>query len=301
MSSNWSDVPSAKTASSSTADGEADLKSNAISKQTTEITPNETPKNGNYTTDTSLGTEHQQVIEIDCDELSDTESVDCEHENGALYESSPLEGSELERIASSLTRKTLKRNNAPGPLRISPKVHAGSTAPAINSAPMRSLYGPQALRRVPVRYLYPAMGHFPQTAVHYMPTPIRRTTGAGSERVAKPRLPRAMSARRRKPVLDVFEGQVAKLAPMPAQPPSAQIEHFDVGHSDEEKATQDEMDEMEIKRRRTTSALRGTISFNEESAFKFTIFQGNESNAKKKFLEVCETTWDKYMANSTGS
>lgn len=244
-----------------------------------------------------LSTANTSPIEIDA-EFGD-EGLDLGHES-AGSEGSLIDDSELMRLSSALSRKTLKRNNAPGPLRISPKAYAANMAPMINSAPMRSMYGVHPLRRAPVRYFYPAMGHVPQTAMHYMPTPIRRTMAVGPDRISKPRLPRAVSARRRKPVLDVFEGQVAKLAPMPSQPPSAQLEHFDVSHSDEEKATQEEMEEMEIKRKGVDTSLKGSISFNDESAFKFTIFQGNESNAKKKFMEICETTWDKYMDNSTG-
>ena len=302
---NWSDTADFKTASSS-AVGENDVlseqKRDAQETSVNSTNSNDT-SNGNYTTDNNLTDNNKPAIEIDCD--SENESVndsgnDANGNSSDSSDSSPLEGGELERISSALQSKKLKRNNAPGPLRISPKAFNASMAPAINLAPMRPLYGPHALRRAPVRYVYPSMGYLPPTAVHYMPTPVRRN-GLMPERVAKPRLPRGLASRRRKPVLDVFEGQVAKLAPMPSQPPSAQLEKFDVSHSDNEAATQEEMEEMEMKRKRANSALKGSILFNDESAFNFTLFQGNESSAKKKFLEVCETTWDKYMASSTGA
>ncbi|GEQ72318.1 hypothetical protein JCM33374_g6005 [Metschnikowia sp. JCM 33374] len=306
-SSNWSDGPSIKTATNSAIDGDSEHRPNAASQSPTRTengsqngsgndpAPQGDEVNGTNSPGNTLkeNPDVGQIVEIDCD----SDSIVSEGQN-----SSPVDDVEFSRMSGAFTRKTLKRNNAPGPLRMSPKSQAATMGPTINSAPMRSIYGPPyAMRRAPVRYIYPTMAHMPQTAVHYVPTPIRRNVALPPDRISKPRSPRALSARRRKPVLDVFEGQVAKLAPMPSQPPSAQKEEFEISHSDDEKATQEEMEEMELKRKRAMSALKGSISFNDESAFNFTIFQGNEHNAKKKFLEICETTWDKYMGEPIGS
>lgn len=249
---------------------------------------------------------------------------------------SPASEQELasfDRLALSFGRKKLKRDRAPGPLQI--PNHGRGISPAINSAPIRTYYtgftttngyniptgypgrgghaghglvgpigaggavarlqgpipaaGPLGQpRRVQMRpFLQPVS--YPN--VHVVQTPLRRTIPIVYERrVAKPR-----GKERRKPVLDVFLNDVTKEAPMHSQPPSAQREYFEGHEDDRSNATEEEMREMESKRQ-AHSAVQGTISFNNESAFNFKIFAGRDQDAKEKFMKMCETTWEQYVA-----
>lgn len=166
--------------------------------------------------------------------------------------------------ASELASKRLRRAKAPRPLRLLP----GASAPVIKSAPMRSLYGFRRVR--PVRPVYP-----PYSAVHWMlprAGPVRRV-------VKTP----AAAAPRRNVVQDVFHGAVTMAAPMNAQPLLAQRDRFDL---EPERAE------------RPDAPVRGTITLNDEAAFNFKIYNGED--AKRVFLEVCEKTWDEHMAVKAG-
>lgn len=163
---------------------------------------------------------------------------------------------------SELASKRIRRAKAPRPLRLV----LGAPAPAIKSAPMRSLYG---YRRV--RPVYP-----PYSAVHWVPPP------GPVRRVVKPPAPA-----RRTVVQDVFHGAVTMAAPMSVQPLLAQRERFD-----DEPLPQEAED-----RHRPDAAVRGTITLNDEAAFNFEIY--NDADAKRVFMEVCAKTWDRYMAPET--
>lgn len=238
------------------------------------------------------------------------------------------ENFEFDRMSAALSLKKLKRDRAPAPLRI--PGHAGGVSPAINSAPMRTYYsgipsytgysvpigflgrnhgghGPignfgvaSSLnlasagyfqpRRMPVRqFVQP--GPYPMLVVQ---TPLRRNIPSAYER--KPIRPRGKD--RRKPVQDVFLGDVKREAPMTSQPPSAQQEYFDNHEDDRTDATDEEMREMESKRL-ANALVEGTISFDEQSAFNFKIFGERDHDAKSKFMKMCETTWDQYMTRQT--
>lgn len=211
---------------------------------------------------------------------------------------------EFDRISASLGRKRLRREKAPRPLNIPGQIRGIS--PIINSAPIRPYYsspygvppgyqprntaaGYYQVRRVPVRGFMPSV---PYTAVQMVSTPSRRAMNVNDRRVT----PRPRTKERRKPVQDVFLGDLTKDAPMRSQPPSAQREHFANGDEDRTEATEDEMREMESKRR-AHSIVQGSICLNGEPAFKFKIFEAGD-DAKAKFLKVCETTWDEYVARS---
>lgn len=253
----------------------------------------------------------------------ETRSNASPHPESDSANSDPELGGEYDRITSSISRKKLRRDKAPGPLQI--PGHANRFPPAINSAPIRTYHpgipghntyniptgypgrtvhaghggyggaggasgaaGYYQPRRVPMRhYLQP----MPYSAVQEVQTPLRRSNPVVYER----RLVRPRMKERRKPVQDVFLGDVTKEAPMNSQPPSAQREHFDNHEDDRTDATDEEMREMESKRQ-AYSRVQGTISFNDESAFNFKIFRGREHDAKAKFIRICETTWDQYMA-----
>lgn len=222
----------------------------------------------------------------------------------------------FDRLALLLGRKKLKRDRAPGPLQI--PNHARGVAPAINSAPIRTYYtgfpanaysiptgypgrGPYPVRMAPLSGagMMPrrAMRPFPQPVVypnvHVVQTPLRRNIPIVYER----RAAKARGKERRKPVLDVFSNDLTREAPMNSQPPSAQREYFELPEEDRSNATEEEMKEMESKRQ-DLATISGTIQFNEEAAFNFKIFPGRETDAKEKFMKVCETTWDQYVLQS---
>lgn len=192
-------------------------------------------------------------------------------------------GEEFERMTGAMLRKKLKRDNAPGPLHFSPG--ARPTAPAINSAPMRSYYSGYPQKRMPVRYVYHPV---PYSAM-LVQTPLRRSMPM----LAIP-APRKGPVRRRKPVLDVFHGDISRTAPMSSQPPSAHVERFDDLDEDHLVATEEEMKEMEQKREASSNLMHGTITFNDLAAFNFKIYKGKLPDAKEKFMKICETTWDEY-------
>lgn len=242
------------------------------------------------------------------------------------------ENSEFDRMSAALSLKKLKRDRAPTPLRI--PGHARGVLPAINSAPIRTYYSgipsytgysipvgypgrnhsghagvggpvgnlggttPLSLatagyfqpRRMPIRqFVQP--GPYP---VQVVQTPLRRNIPSVYERkTARPR-----GKDRRKPVQDVFLGDVKREAPMTSQPPSAQKEYFDNHEDDRTDATDEEMREMESKRL-ANALVEGTISFDEQAAFNFKIFGERDHDAKSKFMKMCETTWDQYMTRQT--
>ncbi|SGZ58270.1 CIC11C00000001604 [Sungouiella intermedia] len=254
------------------------------------------------------------------------------------------ESGEFDRITSALSKKKLKRDRAPGPLRI--PGHARGITPVINSAPIRTYYsavsgyngyaipsgypgrthaghvgyvagstGPVGPNMGPVGAVgtvaYAGTPVSMTTPGHYQPrrmpvrlflqpvpipvqvvqTPMRRSIPAAYER----KTVKARGKERRKPVQDVFLGDVKREAPMTSQPPSAQQEYFEDHDDDRTDATEEEMREMESKRR-ANSIVGGSIVFNDESAFNFKIFGERDEDAKTKFMKVCETTWDQYMA-----
>lgn len=194
----------------------------------------------------------------------------------------PDSDEEFLRLANTLAEKRLKRK-APGPLQLaSGHIHH----PAINSAPLRSY------RRAMPRYVqtvpYP-MQCVPYTAIPM--TPYRRVMPKAAQLAQRPR------KERKRPVLDVFHGDITRTAPMPSQPPSAQLEHFEqVPSDDRSEATEEEMREMEQKSKDAHQVF-GSISFMNQSVFNFKIF-GNKTDEerKEKFMKICETTWDEYVA-----
>lgn len=214
-----------------------------------------------------------------------SDDADDRASGGSLAESPEL-SAEFVRLTNTLALKKLKRKHAPGPLLISPASQA-RVAPSISSAPMRTVYGYYPQKRVPVRYVYPMYSAVPYVQPVVL-TPLRRNIPTSARE-------RGRVHARRRPVLDVFPGDVTKAAPMPSQPPSAHVEYFDDRDDDNLVATEEEMREMERKRE-ASDALLGSITFNDESAFNFKIFRSKEGDAKRKFMKICETTWDEFMA-----
>lgn len=196
------------------------------------------------------------------------------------------EDTELQRMTHAMGRKKLRRDNTPGPLRFLPRAQAAGMAPTINLAPMRHM-GNYPVCRVPVRYVYGAVVPIPQTAV----IPARRMVSDPRKRPA-----------RRQVVMDVFQNDSLRVAPMTSQPPLAQMTRFAENDGEDAPATPAEMEEMERKRERGREAcrdeLKGSIAF-QNSAFNFTIYKAREHKAKENFMKICETTWDEYMARMT--
>lgn len=240
------------------------------------------------------------IIEVDSEEVKDHQMQGASPNSGGTYYS---DSSEFNRIANAMSRKKLKRDNPPGDLKLLPsRLNNVRQTPLIRSAPLRpsTTAAPYGMQRwVPVRYVYPPLPPMPHSAMQYVHTPSRRSMpGHQERRASRVRLPPRNSLVRRKPVLDVFQGDAVKFAPLPSQPPSAQLETFDEKHDDNEEATEEEIQEMETKRKMANPVLKGSICFNDTSAFNFKIFKGNELLAKEKFLKICETTWNEYVAGT---
>lgn len=167
-----------------------------------------------------------------------------------------------------------------------------SVASVASVAPVAPLSGASMMPR---RVMRPFVQPVAYPNVHVVQTPLRRNIPIVYER----RVAKARGKERRKPVLDVFSNDLTREAPMNSQPPSAQREYFELPEEDRSNATEEEMKEMESKRQDLATIL-GTIQFNEEAAFNFKIFPGRETDAKEKFMKVCETTWDQYVLQSEG-
>lgn len=199
---------------------------------------------------------------------------------------------EIQRMAEVFSLKRLKRNFAPKPLRISSRHLQQRLSPVINSAPMRPVFAQYPVSRMPVRYVYPAVPSMPVMPhpYQYTYTPVKRTRQATTDRSVRQKLPRNSQAFRKKPVLDVFQNEATRVAPMPSQPPSAHREHFEDISRSPERHSRLSSD--------ASATLQGNISFNDESTFNFKIFKANDEAAKQKFIKICETTWDTYFSNS---
>lgn len=213
-------------------------------------------------------------------DLSDDPDVDMHSEPEPSHD-------EFARLANLLAQKRLNRKK-PGPLKLSP---GNGYHPAINSAPLRSIRP-----RMMPRYVQPIYGGYqlpyqvPYTA--YPGTPLRRIAKLPVQRVRQ---------ERKKPVLDVFHGDITRTAPMPSQPRSARVEHFEeIAPEDRTDATELEMREMERKSSEAQD-LFGSINMMDESVFKFKIFGRKlEAERKEKFMKICETSWDEFMAKDRG-
>lgn len=225
------------------------------------------------------------------EEEEEKTKVKVEENDGNERSQSPLsvrlEDSEL-RVAPN----ALKRQKVPAPLNLSkPKFapagpatgyalqyhpHSFGPATAVDGAllaPMRSQFP-----KFRARPIY----HRPGARVPVTPVPYCRMVPAARPNVPQIRVRSAGGApptpHPKPPVQDVFRGAVAQAAPLPLQPPLAQIERFGLAEKPDD------------------SPVHGSISFNDSQTFTFKMLRPNllQEEKKRKFLQICETVWDRW-------
>lgn len=100
----------------------------------------------------------------------------------------------------------------------------------------------------------------------------------------------------KQPVSDVFIDEQIKAAPMVSQPPSAQLDYvteLPAPHKEPDEAVNDPEESQDDEVQDPNTMLQGSIMFKDSDVFNFMIFNGSEDNAKKNFMNICETVWDR--------
>ncbi|WPK23039.1 hypothetical protein PUMCH_000263 [Australozyma saopauloensis] len=108
----------------------------------------------------------------------------------------------------------------------------------------------------------------------------------------------------KQPVSDVFIDEQIKAAPMVSQPPSAQLDYVTevpAPHKEPDEAVNDPEESQDDEAQDPNTMLQGSIMFKDSDVFNFMIFNGSEDNAKKNFMNICETVWDRLQELMNGS
>lgn len=201
-------------------------------------------------------------------------------------------------------------------------------------APPRRLMRPAPGAPIHLPYMYqvaPTTPYPPPRRVRmvpYGPNYPRSRPGAGAPPPpgATTKTPKAKNLS----VTDVYHGDFTKAAPLQSQPLSAQKEHFERGRDDDRMpVSDDEIREMQEKYRDSGAAepeaaaideyderqngstgksdIFGSLNLMNESVFNFRIFSAVEDDReddrrlrdKDRFLKICETSWDEFVAGRT--
>lgn len=222
---------------------------------------------------------------------------------------SPGASYSLDRLASHLKNRSLKRDRVPKPLKLhnNPAVGSGPYT-AANAHPGMYSYQTHGLRLAPLRpYFAPRMVQrfrrppsMAPLGTPFVVTPYRREIPFDRRKLSGPQtappVQPAPGSKRARPVQDVFVDDVKRAAPLPLQPPLAQKARFTVTADDRQAATEEEMEEMRRKWEESDE-IYGSMSFMDKLTFRFKILNKNLSLDEKKarFMEICETTWDEVM------